>query len=118
VVARLAQQTLSPVFNDCSADPSHAAPRAQTHGQRHRRTTGIAATGITSTHFVLPFDSTFGPLKLETLWAPSALRGIERRADTRSSHLNGPLHLTQTSPAAIPGLLAGMEEELRKACEI
>jgi hypothetical protein len=90
VGARLAQQTLSPVFNDCSADPSHAAPRAQTHGQRHRRTTGIAATGITSTHFVLPFDSTFGPLKLETLWAPSALRGIERRADTRSSHRQRP----------------------------
>jgi hypothetical protein len=90
VGARLAQQTLSPVLNDCSADPSHAAPTAQTHGQRHRRTTEIAATGITSTHFVLPFDSTFGPPKLETLWAPSALRGIERRADTRSSHRQRP----------------------------
>jgi hypothetical protein len=28
------------------------------------------------------------------------------------------LHLTHTSPAPIPGLLAGMEEELRKACAI
>jgi hypothetical protein len=32
--------------------------------------------------------------------------------------VNGPLYLTQTSPSAIPGLLAGMEEELRKACAI
>jgi hypothetical protein len=32
----------------------------------------------------LPFGSTFGPLKLEALWAPSALRGIE--GDHRSGH--------------------------------
>jgi hypothetical protein len=28
--------------------------------------------------------------------------------------VNGPLHLTQTSPAAIPGLLAGMEKNSAK----
>jgi hypothetical protein len=30
--------------------------------------------------------------------------------------VNGSLHLTHTSPTPIPGLLAGVEEVLRKAC--
>jgi hypothetical protein len=64
----------------------------------------------------LPFDSTFGPLKLETLWAPCALRGIEGEQTLGAITINGSLHLTHTSPAPIPGLVAGMEKELRKAC--
>jgi Condensation domain len=64
----------------------------------------------------LPFDSNFGPLKLETLWAPCALRGIEGEQTLGAVTVNGSLHLTHTSPAPIPGLLAGIEEELRKAC--
>ena len=64
----------------------------------------------------LPFDSTFGPLTLESLWAPCALRGIEGEQTLGAVTVNGSLHLTHTSPAPIPGLLAGIEEELRKAC--
>jgi hypothetical protein len=66
----------------------------------------------------LPFDGNFGSLKLETLWAPCALRGIEGEQTLGAVTVNGSLHLTHTSPAPIPGLLAGMEEELRKACAI
>jgi hypothetical protein len=66
----------------------------------------------------LPFDSTFGPLKLETLWAPSALRGIEGEQTLGAVTVNGSLHLTHTSPAPISGLLAGMEEVLRKTCAV
>jgi hypothetical protein len=66
----------------------------------------------------LPFDSTFGPLRLETLWAPSALRGIEGEQTLGAVTVNGSLHLTHTSPAPIPGLLAGMEEVISKACAI
>jgi len=66
----------------------------------------------------LPFDSTFGPLKLETLWAPCALRGIDGEQTLGAVSVNGSLHLTHTSPAPISGLLAGMEEELRKACAV
>jgi hypothetical protein len=66
----------------------------------------------------LPFDSNFGPLKLETLWAPSALRGIEGEQTLGAVTVNGSLHLTHTSPAPIPDLLAGLEEVLRKACAI
>jgi len=64
----------------------------------------------------LPFDCTFGSLKLATLWAPCALRGIEGEQTLGAVTVNGSLHLTHTSPAPIPGLLAGIEEELRKVC--
>jgi hypothetical protein len=64
----------------------------------------------------LPFGSNFGPLKLDTLWAPCALRGIEGEQTLGAVSVNGSLHLTHTSPAPIPGLLAGVEEVLRKAC--
>jgi hypothetical protein len=67
---------------------------------------------------LLPFGSNFGPLKLDTLWAPCALRGIEGEQTLGAVSVNGSLHLTHTSPAPIPGLLAGIEEELRKACPI
>ena len=64
----------------------------------------------------LPFDTTFGLLKLETLWAPCALRAIDGEQTLGAVTVNGSLHLTHTSPAPIPGLLRGMEEEIRKAC--
>jgi phthiocerol/phthiodiolone dimycocerosyl transferase-like enzyme/condensation domain-containing protein len=63
----------------------------------------------------LPFDSTFGPLKLESLWAPVALRGIDGEQTLGAVSVNGSLHLTHTSPAPIPGLLAALEEVLGKA---
>ena len=66
----------------------------------------------------LPFDSNFGSLKLETLWAPCALRGIEGEQTLGAVTVNGSLHLTHTRPAPIPGLLAGVEEVLRKACTV
>jgi hypothetical protein len=66
----------------------------------------------------VPFDSTFGSLTLENLWAPCALRGIEGEQTLGAVTVNGSLHLTHTSPEPIPGLLAGMTEELHKACAI
>jgi hypothetical protein len=66
----------------------------------------------------LPFDSTFGPLRLESLWAPCALRGIEGEQTLGAVSVNGSLHLTHTSSAPIPGLLAGVEEVLRNACAV
>jgi hypothetical protein len=66
----------------------------------------------------LPFDSTFGPLKLESLWAPCALRGIEGEQTLGAVTVNGSLHLTHTSPVPIPGLLSGVEEVLHRACAI
>jgi len=66
----------------------------------------------------LPFDSNFGLLELETLRATCALRGIEGVQTLGAVSVNGTLHLTHTSPAPIPGLLAGVEEVPRKACPV
>jgi hypothetical protein len=66
----------------------------------------------------IPFDSTFGPLKLETLWAPVALRGIEGEQTLGAVTVNASLHVTHTSPAPISGLLPAIEEELHKACAV
>ena len=66
----------------------------------------------------IPFDSTFGPMTLESLWAPVALRGIGGEQTLGAVTVNGSLHLTHTSPAPIPGLLAGIEAELRRACAV
>lgn len=66
----------------------------------------------------LPFESTFGPLKLEALWAPVALRGIEGEQTVGAVTVNCCLHLTHTSPVPIGGLLEGMVEQLRKAYAI
>ena len=64
----------------------------------------------------LPFDSTFGPLQLDALWAPCALRGIEGEQTVGAVTVNGSLHLIHTSPAPIPGLLNCIQDEIRKAC--
>jgi transposase len=56
------------------------------------------------------------PWHLETFWAPSALRGIEGEQTLAAVIVNRSLHLMHTIPVPIPGLLVGMEEELRKAC--
>lgn len=66
----------------------------------------------------LPFNGTFGPLKLAALWAPCALRGIEGEQTLGAVTVDDSLHLTHTSPAPIPGLLARIEEELHKACAL
>jgi hypothetical protein len=79
---------------------------------------GFKAQVLLSNLGRLPFDSTFGRLKLESLWAPSALRGFEGEQTLGAVTVNGSLHLTHTSPAPIPGLLAGMEEVLRNACAV
>jgi hypothetical protein len=49
----------------------------------------------------LPFDNTFGPLNLEALWAPCALRGIDGEQTLGAVTVNGSLHLTH-QPRANP----------------
>jgi hypothetical protein len=82
------------------------------------RRNGFNAQVMLSNLGRLPFDSVFGHLKLESLWAPSGLRGIEGEQTLGVVTVNGSLHLTHTSPAPIPGLLAGIKEVLRNACAV
>jgi hypothetical protein len=62
----------------------------------------------------LPFDSAFGPLKLETLWAPCALRGIEGEQTVGAVTVNGSLHLMRTSPRQSPACLRVLKKNSAK----
>ena len=56
----------------------------------------------------LPFDSTFGPLKFETLWAPVALRGSHRQ------RLAAPhAHQPRANPRPASGCGSGTSRSLR-----
>jgi hypothetical protein len=64
----------------------------------------------------LPFDTSFGRLKLESLWGPAVLRGIDGEQTLAAATVNGSLNLLHTSYAPLPALLKNIEEVLVKAC--
>jgi hypothetical protein len=55
-------------------------------------------------------------LKLESLWGPAVLRGIEGEQTLAAVTVNGSLNLLHTSYAPLPALLKNIEEVLVKAC--
>jgi hypothetical protein len=64
----------------------------------------------------LPFDTSFGRLKLESLWGPAVLRGIDGEQTLAAVTVNGSLNLLHTSYAPLPALLKNIEEALVRAC--
>ena len=64
----------------------------------------------------LPFDTSFGPLKLESLWGPAVLRGISGEQTLAAAKVNGSLNMLHTSYAALSALLKNIEEVLVDAC--
>jgi hypothetical protein len=71
-----------------------------------------ACEGMVSNLGVLPFETSFGGFKLESLWGPSVLVGIEGEQMIGAGTLNGAIHLLHTSYAPIPKLLQTMEATL------
>jgi hypothetical protein len=63
----------------------------------HLRQNAFNAQVMCSNLGRVPFDNTFGWLKLEALWAPCALRGIDGEQTLGAVTVNGSLHLTNTS---------------------
>jgi len=66
----------------------------------------------------LQFDTSFGRLRLESLWGPAVLRGIEGEQTIGAATINGSLNLLHTSYAPLPALLRNIEEVLIKACAL
>jgi hypothetical protein len=66
----------------------------------------------------LPFDTSFGRLKLEALWGPTVLVGIGGRQTLGAVTVNGSLNLIHTSRAPLPALLKNIEDILAKACSL
>jgi hypothetical protein len=71
-----------------------------------------ACEGMVSNLGVLPFGTSFGAFKLESLWGPSVLVGIEGEQMIGVATLNGAMHLLHTSYTPIPKLLQTMESAL------
>jgi hypothetical protein len=61
---------------------------------------------------VLPFETSFGRFKLESLWGPSVFVGIEGEQMIGAATLNGAIHLSHTSYTPIPNLLQTIETTL------
>jgi condensation domain-containing protein/phthiocerol/phthiodiolone dimycocerosyl transferase-like enzyme len=65
---------------------------------------------------VLTFDSRFGALKLESVWGPAVLTGMERTQTIGVATVNGSICLTHTSYTPPEGLLQAMRSVLVDAC--
>jgi Condensation domain len=79
---------------------------------------GAFAHEVTLTNLgVLTFDSRFGPLKLENMWGPAVLLGMEGAQTIGVTTVNGSICLTHTSHTPPEGLLEAMRSVLVDACK-
>src|SRR3984885_1260510 len=65
----------------------------------------------------IPYGSEFGRLRLEAVWGPTALQGLEGEQNVGVATTNGALRLLHASYSLIPHLLENTESILRSACE-
>jgi hypothetical protein len=65
----------------------------------------------------IPYGSEFGRLRLEAVWGPTALQGLEGEQNVGVATTNGALRLLHASYTLIPHLLENTELILRAACE-
>jgi NRPS condensation-like uncharacterized protein len=65
----------------------------------------------------MPYGSEFGKLRLEAVWGPTALQGLEGEQNVGISTTNGAISLLHASYSLIPYLLENTELILRAACE-
>src|SRR3984893_1598192 len=65
----------------------------------------------------MPYESEFGKLKLEAVWGPTALQGLDGEQNVGIATTNGAIRLLHASYSLIPYLLENTELILRTACE-
>ena len=65
----------------------------------------------------IPYGSEFGRLRLEAVWGPTALQGLEGEQNVGVATTNGALRLLHASYTLIPQLLENTELILRAVCE-
>ncbi|HTF63741.1 MAG TPA: condensation domain-containing protein [Edaphobacter sp.] len=65
----------------------------------------------------MPYQSEFGGLKLEAVWGPTALQGLDGEQNVGIATTNGAIRLLHASYSLIPHLLENTELILRAACE-
>jgi hypothetical protein len=65
----------------------------------------------------IPYESEFGKLKLEAVWGPTNLQGLDGEQNVGIATTNGAIRLLHASYSLIPNLLENTESILRAACE-
>jgi NRPS condensation-like uncharacterized protein len=65
----------------------------------------------------MPYKSEFGKFKLEAIWGPTALQGLDGEQNVGIATTNGVIRLLHASYSLIPDLLENTEWILKAACE-
>jgi hypothetical protein len=77
----------------------------------------FAREGVLTNLGVLTFKNRFGALKLESMWGPAVMTGMEGEQTIGVTTVNGSLCLTHTSHTPLEGLLEAMRSVLVDACQ-
>ena len=122
-LARFAKQKISPsqTFQSLSAS-LHGLEAIMTKDMDVETAAQIAAGAFARELMVsnlgqMPYVSEFGRLRLEAVWGPTALQGLEGEQNVGIATTNGAIRLLHASYSLIPDLLENAELILRAACE-
>jgi NRPS condensation-like uncharacterized protein len=121
--ARSAKEELSPSRTFQSLSTSlHGLEAIMTKDMDVETAAQIAAVAFARDLMVsnlgqMPYESEFGKLKLEAVWGPTALQGLDGEQNVGIATTNGAIRLLHASYSLIPYLLENTELILRAACE-
>ena len=121
-MARFAKQKISPSQTFQSLSTSlHRLEAIMTKDMDVETAAQIAAGAFARDLMVsnlgqMPYESEFGKLKLEAIWGPTALQGLEGEQNVGVATTNGAIRLLHASYSLIPHLLENTESILRAAC--
>jgi NRPS condensation-like uncharacterized protein len=122
-LARFAKKELSPSQTFQSLSTSlHGLEAIMTKDMDVATAAQIAAAAFARDLMVsnlgqMPYESEFGTLKLEAVWGPTALQGLDGEQNVGIATTNGAIRLLHASYSLIPHLLENTELILKIACE-
>jgi hypothetical protein len=122
-LARFAKKELSPSQTFQSLSTSlHGLEAIMTKDMDVETAAQIAAVAFARDLMVsnlgqMPYESEIGKLKLEAVWGPTALQGLDGEQNVGIATTNGAIRLLHASYSLIPYLLENTELILRAACE-
>jgi NRPS condensation-like uncharacterized protein len=121
-LARFAKKELSPHQTFQSLYTSlHGLEAIMTKDMHVETAAQIAAAAFARDLMVsnlgqIPYESEFGTIKLEAVWGPTALQGLEGEQNVGIATTNGAIRLLHASYSLIPYLLENTESILSAAC--
>jgi hypothetical protein len=121
-LARFAKKELSPFQTFQSLSTSlHGLEAIMTKDTDVETAAQIAAGAFARDLMVsnlgqMPYESEFGKLKLEAVWGPTTLQGLDGEQNVGIATTNGAIRLLHASYSLIPYLLENTELILRAAC--